>query len=128
MREILFRGKTISDAKWCYGYYIRREDHHYIYPVESGFSMEIYPDTLGQFTGMLDAVGNKIFEGDYIELDSEVKNIFDISDGDVRYSRGGFFVGSYGNSLRSLNAVADYTGVMRGRVVGNIHDNPELTL
>ena len=140
MREILFRGRRTEEDGWAEGYlfnygtdsgyeetYILGElDHR-----DSVFDIwkcadKVDPKTVGQFTGLLDKNGKKIFEGDVLELEYGVKQTFDIQDGDVRYSRGGFYIGTYGDTLSSFSTVADYTGVMRGVVVGNIHDNPEL--
>ena len=126
MREILFRGKSISHGMWVIGDYTEHAfNERPTICDECGWD-NVDPNTVGQFTGMLDANGNKIFEGDFIQLYTDVKKTFCAVDGDIRYSRGCFFVGSYGNQLKSLNTLADFTGVMRGVIIGNIHDNPEL--
>ena len=73
MNGILVRGKRIDNGEWVYGYYIgvrtmvgktahwildindKNQDVHY---------RSVVPSTIGRFTGMLDATGKKIFEGD----------------------------------------------------------------
>ena len=140
MREILFRGKAVHSGEWVEGYLfgygtgtdfeetciLGELDHRdSVYDIWKCAEI-VDPDTVGQFTGLLDKNGKKIFEGDILELEYGIKQTFDIQDGDVRYSRGGFYIGTYGGALSSFSAVADYTGVMRGVVIGNIHDNPEL--
>jgi hypothetical protein len=118
----LYRGKDMVNGKWVSGFLVS-EKH-----IGSFLVCEpVRPETIGQFTGLTDKNGTKIFEGDFVRVDDNVKKIFpQVEDGDVRFARGGFFVGCYGDILRSLDVIADYKGVLRGEVVGNIHDNPEL--
>ena len=73
MREILFRGKRVDDRKWVYGYYATGKGAddsivHYIYE-PCGIFNRIVPDTVGQFTGICDEDGERIFEGDILKWD-----------------------------------------------------------
>lgn len=143
MREILFRGKRLSDGEWVTGYYIQPTYHWHKRGIHKDWiacgavsnggwlnllqKYAVIPETVGQYTGLTDKNGKKIFEGDIVRVDDDVKETFpQVEDGDVRFARGGFFVGSYGDILRSLDVIADFKGVLRGEVIGNIHDNPEL--
>lgn len=72
MREILFRGKTIKDNKWVYGYYASDKDGHYILVnYDNGIKQHtVYENSVGQWTGKYDKNGIKMFEGDIVEIES----------------------------------------------------------
>ena len=130
MREILFRGRRIDNGEWVYGSYAQQYDCHEILleHVESEYGFDRYhvdPETVGQYTGLKDKNGKRIFEGDFVRLDKYVKKAFDVYDGVIRYGRGGFYISEF-EPLHSLNTIANAEGVLRGEVIGNIHDNPEL--
>lgn len=71
-REILFRGWNKKNKKWLYGYYCVNRGEHFIAPDEFVNPLASYEDyvvdadTVGQYIGMEDAKGVKIFEGDII--------------------------------------------------------------
>ena len=76
MREILFRAKTLKDVRWIYGDLMRSgtdpADGEYdimYWDDESGWMQEhIDPKTIGQFTGYLDSMNVRIFEGDIVNV------------------------------------------------------------
>ena len=127
MREIKFRGKT-PDGRWVYGdLETRRLDgrcfiHTYTEDRIYYTQFEILPDTIGQYTGLKDANGKEIYEGDVIESPNPTCSHH------IGYSEaeGGFIAflcktGYYYCSLRP-----GWINEFHKRVVGNIHDNPEL--
>ena len=63
MREILFRGQTKS-GEWHFGFFIKRKGIANIF--KNGMLYEVEPETVGQFIGMTDKNGVKIFEGDIL--------------------------------------------------------------
>ena len=134
MREILFRGKTYND-KWVQGLLVQMDDHlTQIRKLGSDgigyYDYSIVPSTVGQYTGLTDKNGKKIFEGDILKIvhkyqspfDDDTKEYTDITTDVVFFDDEGLCF-SYGESpflCVADNVTAEY------EVVGNIHDNPEL--
>lgn len=131
MREILFRGKGTSGHhinKWTYGYYCKDfwkpRKGHGIFPTnpEEGGYVEIFHETLGQYTGLKDKNGRKIFEGDIVRYAIYPPDQF--VHGVVNYKDGVFRIGDQGCAL--CVCAADGIEEYRLEGIGNIHDNPEM--
>ena len=128
MREILFRGQRADNGEWVYGYYsplnlpIVGIMGHFIN--EGGYNaVEINPETVGQYTGLTDKNGKKIFEGDVIECWSEgVK-----ARGTVQQNIGGLWI-IYPAWQKHIQwgLCPESDGSTDVEIIGNIHDNPEL--
>ena len=129
MREILFRGKRLDNGEWVEGtpfhrksfygspddrlFMLTGEELHYDYYE----AHEVDPATVGQFTGLLDENGLRIFEGDVVDILTENEEI-----GVIAYEDGGFLVNADGFCV-------DFRTNINGtdlEIIGNIHDNPEL--
>lgn len=130
MREILFRGKSVGDGVWVEGFYIHieqgegtyDEEHHFIqteYKGRLGKCHEVNPDTVGQFTGMTDKNGKKIFEGDIIECWSEGVN----AKGEVLQRNDGLWI-IYPAWQKNIiwGLYPDNHGRTTVKVIGNVHD------
>lgn len=146
MREILFRGKK-ENGKWCYGSLITADwySNETTYILQLGQQCQVAEKTIGQYTGLTDKNGNKIFEGDIIktqpfydrpysdkrkskEFIGVVKYKTKIFNGNKYYSKQCYH-GEWG--LKFYEDFGKYTHYSWGElwnceVIGNIHDNPEL--
>ena len=134
MREILFRGKRIDNGEWVEGFYFYEIEACHCYPphhrIISGTNdyndqygksdyhpITVDPLTIGQFTGLTDKNGKKIFDGDIVK-DAHHTGV--VSFGEFNCS---CCEGVYGWSF-SNGADIRYHSVHE--VIGNTHDNPEL--
>lgn len=122
MREIKFRGMRISDGEWVYGDFFRNRGLAFIAtdgieknPLAKWQDYHVDPETVGQYTGLHDKDGREIYEGDILNIDFKKELMY------VDYVKDGFMVCQKG----SLNDFL-YTVAADSRIVGNIHDNPEL--
>lgn len=142
-RAIKFRGKSATSGKWVYGDLIHLGTGYAIVhnkglgrslPDEYGIALAysesefdvVLPDTIGQFTGLVDNNGVDIYEGDIAEQEYRFSNL--PRTGVVEYSGGRFdytYVDGYGYDdwQLLLDAVTDEEDFV---VIGNIHDNSEL--
>ena len=66
MRDILFRGKRLSDNEWIYGYLADDDSINNINEVATP-NEEVYRDTVGEYTGYHDINNKRIFEGDIVK-------------------------------------------------------------
>lgn len=137
MREIIFRGKRVDNDEWVYGFYFERVrnyaglktvKHCYIkYETwDEGFiTFEVKPETVGQFTGLTDKNGNKIFEGDIVAID-EYSTFSSTGKGFVNFYDGGY-TSFYGQDLLGRDCYDPLCSVCKERyIIGNIYDNKEL--
>lgn len=129
MREILFRGKGKRTKKWWYGELISEKDKNgnktfSIFTEKSDIYLHytVHEESVGQYTGIDDKNGVKVFEGDIVKVHDLISGISDESrdfEGAVYYSNGSFFIE---NQYESHYRWMDY----QLEVIGNRYDNPEL--
>ncbi len=119
MREILFRGKRKDNGEWIYGFFWKDiwGDGESCYILYDGENYPVIPDTRGEYTGLTDKNGIKIFEGDIIKTgDSTVCSV----EWDGENAR---FLGFTAERERRIVYVGREP---KAEGIGNIHDNPEL--
>lgn len=138
MREILFRGKDLSGAltrSWIFGSLDTTENEYtiMIYADRFGNKCRIFvdPKTVGQYTGLTDRNGKKIFEGDIVtyedaeaDRDGYYDNVF-LNRGEVRISAwdGICFTNK---QIAGTSDLYESETMIDCEIIGNIYDNPEL--
>ena len=137
MREILFRGIVLENnkwnGKWIYGDLIHnvdcikiREQEIEINHIAKSFIID--ENTLGQFTGLLDKNGNKIFEGDILKDDfmDDIYVVF-YSEKHLTYMVKTYYYldDEYSTMKEFEEKITDYD-IGNWVIIGNIHDNKEL--
>lgn len=117
LREIIFRGKRLDNGEWVEGNYWEFCGDHNIMVPGNCIGSRVDPSTVGQYTGLLDKNGERIFEGDVLTVDGE----------------DGFFVLEFQEDTARFvmsgdSIVVDFDNFWsyEVEVMGNIHDNPEL--
>lgn len=137
MREILFRGKRVDNGEWIYGYLARfRNFRNKIYTsiiqINDFETQEcniqdnscVFTETVGQFTGLTDKNGKKIFEGDVVEFTdkyTQQKGRAEIVFEAFKWKYSGCY---YGGNPTVWLCIDDKS--VEFEIIGNIHDTPEL--
>ena len=130
-REILFRGKRVDNGEWVYGFYVERKSDSATYIVTSTIGASIYseinnmtatafrviPETVGQYTGLKDKNGKRIFEGDILSINRHLQGI------QIEFDNG-CYIGVANNRKYKHRLEFDTPNIYE--VIGNIYDNPEL--
>ena len=132
MREILFRGRSKSQgSKWLYGDVLIYKNSAQIWETIDNrkYNSVVSLETVGQYTGLTDKNGKKIFEGDIMLFEDESPSNYEYHDctemrcGEVKFADGEFYLT---NRIAVEMGDLIYDGKLDGVIVGNIHDNPEL--
>lgn len=147
MREILFRGKPLNNGKFVFGCYYKQSefygdkvDNHIIITSHEDLAYDqqldycdVKPETVGQFTGLTDKNGKKIFEGDILKIAKQ-------SDGTgfyyhppldypvnvvVKWDMCAWLWETLCEDKRYIGFPEAWCHYVC-EVIGNIHDNPEL--
>ena len=115
MRDILFKGKRVDNGEWTEGYFFKTWDKVFLLWGMTGDCPnmeEVVPETVGQFTGLCDKNGKKIFEGDIVESPNGTQGFIEWQNAECA------FLVNIGDDWQTMD---DCTY----EVVGNIYDNKE---
>ena len=135
MREIIFRGKRKDNGEWVEGYYARKgvdKDtfKHFICVMTFNVNgntyssmfyltdIEVIPETVGQFTGMTDKNGTKIFEKDILSAHLDNAYPEDETLLEVIWHNNGWY-GKNEPFFEDFNNGFE----KHFEVIGNVHDN-----
>ena len=140
MREILFRGKRLQGGEWIEGYFFKSDINKraresgkatliftpdcdtFITVPECHNSFMVISDTVGQYTGLKDKNGKRIFEGD-------VAKVLQGKDKDIAYvgfENGAFMLYPKTGNIYERTLWSYWYNDWDVEVIGNITDNPEL--
>ena len=140
MREILFRGKRLQGGNWVEGYFFKSDINKreresgkatliftpdcdtFITVPECHNSFMVVSDTVGQYTGMKDKNGKRIFEGD-------IAKVLQGKDKDIAYvgfENGAFMLYPKTGNIYERTLWEYWYNDWDVEVIGNITDNPEL--
>lgn len=133
-RVIKFRGKNIGTGHWHYGFLIgiidptKEEDVYREWGIHSGVNIApiswVIPSTVGQFTGLYDNDGKEIYEGDAYQVAGNKIYVVKFLQGVSNHE---LYTGMFGLWLSDdVFFNFDEFALENGKVIGNIHDNPEL--
>lgn len=133
-REIKFRGQRLNTREWVCGDLIKHSKidpftyiaigiGYHVNNPEIGYSIRIYPETVGQYTGLKDRNGKEIYEGDRIKENDMT--------GKVKWNGCGFMIEWEADCYSDLLGWENYKrGVLSDgssyEVVGNLFESPEL--
>lgn len=121
MRQILFRGKRVDNGEWvCDNSVLFFSEKTKIYGALNEWrEIEVIPETVGQYTGVIDKNGKKVFEGDVVEYAGSCGEIVFVE------RRGAFMSRERDMYCEWLSNLPQYgTGIVE--IIGNIYDNKEI--
>ena len=129
IREVIFRGKRTDNGEWIEGSLLGIDwcDKPSTYSIAPNTPVSVFysviPETVGQYTGLTDKNGVRIFEGDILHCVSKLdsaKMVVIFECGEYRMVLAEKFKDYIGNC--GFYAITCF----EKEVIGNIHDNPEI--
>lgn len=130
MREILFRGKRTDNGEWCYGHLYKNYFGDWVIVNEKS-RLIVNPETVGQYTGLTDKNGKKIFEGDVLKMEIKSNYIDHLQAplvfiGVCKFKDGAFGFSKQRAGIEEFTAFSSTTYNVEFEIIGNIHDNADL--
>lgn len=147
----LFRGKRLDNGEWVYGNLLFKGDGDTLLQITyscifDGQAVPVYPETVGEYTGIRDINGKQIFEGDIVKIHStyakELAKTFNLpadlqTIAKVEFKDGAFVYSDTSKAWREYAKLSGFGAALSlslGKparadvieVIGNIYDNPEM--
>ncbi len=126
MKFVKFRALSKSDKEWVHGYYVKSVDTNLIYHnpqiyTNFGIYVNIYENTLGQYTGKIDYNSTEIFEGDIVQNPKTGTKAI------VQYfpEHSAFMLWIRDENINQIEYLGEIL-TSEIEVIGNIYENPEL--
>lgn len=133
MRDIIFRGIGIKSREWVYGAYIPAMDEDSCDSIidEQGEQHIVFSDTVGQYTGLKEKNGKKIFEGDIFKDYSGIfRSVFRVPGGLAFEDNPVSFGYDHRAPVYPYSSIAEMQNASwlsrYCEIIGNIHDHPDL--
>ena len=120
-REILFRGKSKKTGEWFFGNLFDKDNsgRTHVCTTAQG-CLDIDPETVGQFTGLIDKNDKRIYDGDIV-----INKNLHSKKWVVKYRTDSEYVGFVLVEV-GKSGISYFTSWAEVEIMGNIHDNPEL--
>lgn len=124
-KDYLFRAKRASDKEWVIGDLVHLDEKVYIHNGLAGTYYEVDENTIGEHIGFADYNSNLIFEGDIVCFydDRVLEYVIEYSVRAAAYVAR--LIGAKNDDPRMWSHLIAWP-YMKVKVIGNIHDNPEL--
>ena len=129
MREYSFRGwDAVGNKGWVYGDLVHNQKVTMtgLEPRIMVGGYEVVPESVGISVGITDRDGVMLYEGDIVDIEPDVANMYKIeSRGYIYYSSASFYFGKTAYRA-TVEFICSCCGVFRGRVIGNVFENRDL--
>lgn len=144
MRTIKFRGKKVTNGVWAYGSLVYLDENGAAIYVQTGNGsamvmnlVYVHPDTVCQFTGLLDKNGKEIYDGDVLRSDKYPYSCIEIEERDNYFgviewneNEAAFYIVTIKNPKSSVKGISDgisdylsKSALQDFEVIGNINDD-----
>lgn len=120
-RKIKFRGKCKTNGEWFYGYLLKSdsgESTHIIKKYKG--CLNIDPNTVGEYTGLMDKNKIEIYENDFVKWDKIIYEVI--------WNKGMFILKNIHSSIVGDTSLGLMLDVFDLEIIGNRYDNPELLI
>ena len=128
-REIKFRGKSKDNGKWLYGnlQVPGKPGVEYFMWDEELYQRAVYPETVGQYTGLKDKNGKEIYEGDILELTDTIRDLDATAEVAYNEEETSFCLRLIDSNAVGTRSLGSWLNLgYRCAIIGNTHDNFKL--